>query len=140
MANIDTKFIAFCASLTGAIILLNPMLMMDSLTLAVSPSILFNAEPWYRPLPLLGLILLAVSYGMYTRSNIIFRRIIWTLSFLYWAGWFIFFLNDYDPFAKYWIIWGPHLAAAVISIFGFCLTQKPNQALKKDADNKSSAS
>ena len=119
LTKTENILVNFHAIFFIAPVMVNPLLLITSMSLFVAPSSLLDANPWYLPVPLFGLFILVVLYIFYSRMPTKYRIVVWLLSFLYWVGWCIYFLTDLKPFLEHWIIWGPHLLMVLASAFGF---------------------
>jgi hypothetical protein len=128
MTKTEKRLLGFCVAFMGSILIVNPQLMLTSLSVFTRPSNLFHFNPWYYPAPFLGLVALIIIFGFYNRATPKYRIIIWLLSFIYWGAWVIHFIMDLSPFIEYWIIWGPHLAIALASLAGINVVKRPNKA------------
>ena len=135
MTKFEKWALGISSAISGSIIFVNPTIMLTAMILFVNPTSLFEANPWYLSLPLLGLIALGVLYGYYHRFRSLGRIIVWSLSITYWGGWCVYWLIDLTPFAKYWIIWGPHAAVVLASFLGIYGINRSNKQLQPTAES-----
>ncbi len=126
MTKTEKRLLGICTALTGSILFVNPQLALITLSVFTGPSSLIKFNPWYYPVPFIGLIIIIVAYGFYHRATPKFRIIIWLLSFLYWSAWVVYFFMDLTPFVESWIIWAPHLAMALASLSGLLNIRRTN--------------
>ena len=81
-----------------------------------SPGSIFSSNPWYLPLPVIGLFILMGLILSSTKKSRKIKQIIWILSAAYWAAWIIYYVIDKNTGLGHWIIWFWHILLALISI------------------------
>ena len=137
MSKTEKRALLVTTAISSSIFFVNPTLMLTALAMLGAPTSLFDLNPWYLPLPLLGLITLVVLYAVYRRLARRGRLLVWIHSLAYWFGWCLHLVKELSPFAECWIIWGPHAAAMLISGIGIYGVIRPNQSVQSDRANSS---
>ena len=120
-----------------ALLIAVPELIYISLVAFIQPEKLIEFESWQNYLTVTLLIANGIMFGFYFNSKFQRKIITWSVSSLLWAGFIVFFINKYEPFLNYWLIWLPHLVMLITSVSALVILCWPNNAFNPDANKDS---
>ena len=116
MINARSLLIAYVGLSTPAF-MCTPQLLYPLIAYLSRPALIFGSNPWYLPLPILGLFIsVGLVFAAENRSGK-FRLFAWGYSVAYWSAWTLYFLIDKTTGLDHWIIWCWHLLLMLFSLF-----------------------